>query len=222
MKGNSLAGAVLLIAMLAAAAAPSAAQERRLGEAMPVVQDIDPDAVEIAARQIEMDYEDSIMIEDPMRGTVIVSKYRWKNWVARSVYLMLFNIALTIIILSLPKNEEQNLLIAYFLSGAGFTLAIWVFFCALLLVKLGSAASAHVFATLGAQHHGCELFGPQLLVDDIVTERMAIADFELRLPDGPGFGVEIDPAQLERFDRRRAGLQATHIDLGQGTAKAKA
>jgi len=112
---------------------------------MPVVQDIDPDAVEIAARQIEMDYEDSIMIEDPMRGTVIVSKYRWKNWVARSVYLMLFNIALTIIILSLPKNEEQNLLIAYFLSGAGFTLAIWVFFCALLLVKLGSAASAMIF-----------------------------------------------------------------------------
>ena len=90
----------------------------------------------------------------------------------------------------------------------------------MLETSLGSAASAHVFATLGLQHHGCELFGPQLLVDDIVTERMAIADFELRLPDGPGFGVEIDLAQLERFDRRRAGLQATHIDLGQATAKA--
>jgi len=90
----------------------------------------------------------------------------------------------------------------------------------MLETSLGSAASAHVFATLGAQHHGCELFGPQLLVDDIVTERMAIADFELQLPDGPGFGVEIDLAQLERFDRRRAGLQATHIDLGQATAKA--
>jgi len=90
----------------------------------------------------------------------------------------------------------------------------------MLETSLGSAASAHVFATLGLQHHGCELFGPQLLVDDIVTERMAIADFELRLPDGPGFGVEIDLAQLERFDRRRAGLQTTHIDLGQATAKA--
>ena len=90
----------------------------------------------------------------------------------------------------------------------------------MLETSLGSAASAHVFATLGAQHHGCELFGPQLLVDDIVTQRMPIVDFELQLPDGPGFGVEIDLAKLERFDRRRAGLQATHIDLGQATAKA--
>ncbi|HSW18659.1 MAG TPA: muconate cycloisomerase family protein [Ramlibacter sp.] len=85
----------------------------------------------------------------------------------------------------------------------------------MLETSVGSAASAHVFATLGTQHHGCELFGPQLLVDDIVTERMAIVDFELQLPDGPGFGVEVDPAQLERFDRARAGLTTTHIDLGQ-------
>lgn len=146
MKGNS-AAAVLALLLLSAAAAPlaSAPQERRLGEAMPAVEEIDADSVEIAAQQIEMDYEDSIMIEDPMRGTVIVSKQRWKNWVARAVYLMLFNIALTIIILSLPKNEEQNILISYFLSGAGFTLAIWVFFCALLLVKLKSASSAMIF-----------------------------------------------------------------------------
>lgn len=85
----------------------------------------------------------------------------------------------------------------------------------MLETSIGSAASAHVFSTLGPQHHGCELFGPQLLVDDIVTQRMAIVDFELQLPDGPGFGVEVDLAQLERFDRARAGLTATHIDLGQ-------
>ncbi len=84
----------------------------------------------------------------------------------------------------------------------------------MLETSVGSAASAHVFSTLGAQHHGCELFGPQLLVDDIVTERMPIVDFELQLPDGPGFGVEVDLAQLDRFDRARAGLTATHIDLG--------
>ena len=88
----------------------------------------------------------------------------------------------------------------------------------MLETSIGSAASAHVFSTLGTQHHGCELFGPQLLVDDIVTERMAIVDFELQLPDGPGFGIEVDPAQLDRFDRARAGLTATHIDLGQKAA----
>jgi muconate cycloisomerase len=85
----------------------------------------------------------------------------------------------------------------------------------MLETSIGSAASAHVFATLGDQHHGCELFGPQLLVDDIVTERMPIIDFELQLPDGPGFGVEVDLGQLDRFDRARTGLNAVHIDLGQ-------
>jgi muconate cycloisomerase len=85
----------------------------------------------------------------------------------------------------------------------------------MLETSIGSAASAHVFATLGDQHHGCELFGPQLLVDDIVTERMPIVDFELQLPDGPGFGVEVDLGQLERFDRAYTGLNAVHIDLGQ-------
>jgi muconate cycloisomerase len=89
----------------------------------------------------------------------------------------------------------------------------------MLETSLGSAASAHVFSTLGTQHHGCELFGPQLLVDDIVTERMAVVDFELQLPDGPGFGVEVVPAQLQRFDRARAGLTATHVDLGRNAAR---
>jgi len=85
----------------------------------------------------------------------------------------------------------------------------------MLETSIGSAASAHVFSTLGPRHFGCELFGPQLLVDDIVTARMEIKDFELQLPDGPGFGVEVDLAQLERFDRARTGLTATHIDLGR-------
>ena len=85
----------------------------------------------------------------------------------------------------------------------------------MLETSIGSAAAAHVFSTLGPQHHGCELFGPQLLVDDLVTERMAIRDFELQLPDGPGYGLTIDLAQLKRFDRARSGLNTVHVDLGQ-------
>ncbi|KAF0126242.1 MAG: hypothetical protein FD189_978 [Elusimicrobia bacterium] len=144
MRGNSLLGAAVLL-LFAAAAAPAPAQERRLGEAMPVVEELDPGEMETAAKQIELAYEDAVIVEDPMRGTIIVSKYRWKNWVARAVYLLLINIALIILIISLPKNEEQNILISYFLSGAGFTLAIWVLFCALLLVKWGNAAAAMIF-----------------------------------------------------------------------------
>jgi muconate cycloisomerase len=88
----------------------------------------------------------------------------------------------------------------------------------MLETSVGSAASAHVFSTLGMQHHGCELFGPQLLVDDIVTKRMLIQDFELQLPDGPGFGVEVELAQLNRFDRAHAGQTPIVIDLGRSAA----
>jgi muconate cycloisomerase len=91
----------------------------------------------------------------------------------------------------------------------------------MLETSIGSAASAHVFSTLGAQHHGCELFGPQLLVDDLVTGRMAISDFELQLPDGPGFGLTVDTAQLDRFDRARSGLTASHVDLGHRATPVK-
>ena len=85
----------------------------------------------------------------------------------------------------------------------------------MLETSLGSAASAHVFATLSDQHHGCELFGPQLLVDDIVEQPMAVRDFELYLPDGPGFGVVVDEKRLERFDRARAGLTPATVDFGR-------
>jgi muconate cycloisomerase len=46
---------------------------------------------------------------------------------------------------------------------------------------------------------------------------MPIVDFELQLPDGPGFGVEISLAQLERFDRARQGLNAVHVDMAAHT-----
>ena len=52
-------------------------------------------------------------------------------------------------------------------------------------------------------------------MEDIVEQRLAIRDFELLLPDGPGFGVEVDLARVGRFDRARQGLGATHVDFGQ-------
>jgi muconate cycloisomerase len=88
----------------------------------------------------------------------------------------------------------------------------------MLETSLGSAASAHVFATLAGTHHGCELFGPQLLVDDIVERPMIVRDFELVIPDGPGYGVTVDEAKLARFDRARVGLTAVHVDMGRQTS----
>lgn len=83
----------------------------------------------------------------------------------------------------------------------------------MLETSIGSAASAQVFSTLGSKHHGCELFGPQLLVDDIVENKMILRDFKLIFPDGPGLGVTVNEGQLDRFDRSRQGLQTTHVDF---------
>lgn len=84
----------------------------------------------------------------------------------------------------------------------------------MLETSIGSAASAHVFSTLGGAHHGCELFGPQLLVEDVVAAPLPRADGHLLLPDGPGFGVQVDERQLERLDRRRARA----VQVGMGAA----
>ena len=88
----------------------------------------------------------------------------------------------------------------------------------MLETSLGSAASAHVFATLAGTHHGCELFGPQLLIDDIVETPMTVRDFELVIPDGPGYGIAVDENKLARFDRAKVGLTAVHVDMGRQTA----
>lgn len=88
----------------------------------------------------------------------------------------------------------------------------------MLETSLGSAASAHVFSTLPGKHHGCELFGPQLLVDDIVEKPMVVRDYDLHIPDGPGFGITIEEKKLDRFDRSKQGLTPTHFDLGRKSA----
>lgn len=90
----------------------------------------------------------------------------------------------------------------------------------MLETSLGSAASAHVFATLPGSHHGCELFGPQLLVDDIVDTPMRLHEYDLQLPDGPGFGVDVIAARLDRFDRARHGLTPVHVDFGRHAGQA--
>ena len=73
----------------------------------------------------------------------------------------------------------------------------------MLETSLGSAASAHIFAGLGGVNYGCELFGPQLLVEDIVDNPMQVKDFHLVIPDGVGFGVEINESQLNQFTRKK-------------------
>jgi len=67
---------------------------------------------------------------------------------------------------------------------------------------VGTLASAHAFLTLSQLTWGTELFGPLLLIEEIVTEAPVYKDFHLHVPRTPGRGLCLDEQQLARFARR--------------------
>ena len=77
---------------------------------------------------------------------------------------------------------------------------------------VGTAASAHVFATFPALAFGTELFGPLLLTEEILAEPLAYADFALKVPDRPGLGVELDWDRIARFRRDGSGASPRRPD----------
>ncbi len=71
----------------------------------------------------------------------------------------------------------------------------------LLESSVGAAAHLQAFATLRELAWGCEHFGPQILVGDLVTEPLRFADFHVHLPTGPGIGVVLDQDKLRAYAR---------------------
>ena len=71
----------------------------------------------------------------------------------------------------------------------------------LLESSVGAAAHLHAFATLRHLEWGCEHFGPQILVSDLVTEPLRFENFDVLLPTGPGLGVTLDPDRMRAYRR---------------------
>ena len=71
----------------------------------------------------------------------------------------------------------------------------------LLESSVGAAAHLQAFATLRELAWGCEHFGPQILVGDLVTEPLRFADFHVHLPTGPGIGVTLDADKMRAYAR---------------------
>lgn len=72
----------------------------------------------------------------------------------------------------------------------------------LLESSVGAAAHLQAFATLRELAWGCEHFGPQILVGDLVTEPLRFEDFHVHLPAGPGIGVVLDQDKLRAYARQ--------------------
>jgi len=75
---------------------------------------------------------------------------------------------------------------------------------------VGTAASAHLCATLPILAWGTELFGPLLLAQDILAEPLRYADFEVAVPAGPGLGIALDEDRVA-FHRRDRTSPTLHV-----------
>lgn len=78
----------------------------------------------------------------------------------------------------------------------------------MLEAAVGTAASAHLAATLPRLDWGTELFGPLLLTEEILAEPLAYGDFALQVPTGPGLGVALDEDRVAFFRRDRDAVPA--------------
>jgi len=66
-------------------------------------------------------------------------------------------------------------------------------------MSIGTAAVAHLGATIPELHYAGDVAGPLLYVEDITTERVRYEGVRLQVPNGPGLGVELDTARLEEL-----------------------
>ncbi len=67
---------------------------------------------------------------------------------------------------------------------------------------LGIASAVHVHLAAARYHslgHAIELFGEIMLEDDLITNRLKYDKGVVRVPDGPGWGVELDEKALEKY-----------------------
>ena len=142
---------VLFIALLAlalpvlAGLAPLYAQDKPQENAFDYIPGAGEQTnVQPAKPMVEVSLEDVNVTNDPVYGIIVTSKHRWRDWVERSLYLTLLAIAILAITASLSTKDEATLIIAYFLSGVSFTLALWISFCSLLLFELKSAAGLYI------------------------------------------------------------------------------
>ena len=75
-------------------------------------------------------------------------------------------------------------------------------------MSIGTAAVAHLGATVPILHYPGDAVGPLLYVDDVAMEPLRFDGTRLMIPDGPGLGVVLDRDRLE-------GLRGSLIEWDQ-------
>ena len=104
-------------------------------------------------------------------------------------------------VVSLKLVKHGGLLATRDVAAMAAAAGIGLYGGCLLQSSIGAAAHLQVFAGLRELAWGCEHFGPQILVDDLVEEPLRFGDFRIHLPAGSGLGVTLDQDKLHRYAR---------------------
>ena len=67
---------------------------------------------------------------------------------------------------------------------------------------LGIASAMQIHVAAARYHslgHAMELFGHIMMEDDLIVERLNYSNGTAIVPTGPGWGVELDEAALEKY-----------------------
>ena len=104
-------------------------------------------------------------------------------------------------VVSLKLVKHGGLLATRNVAAVAEAAGIGLYGGCLLESSIGAAAHLQIFGGLRELAWGCEHFGPQILVDDLVEQPLRFADFRIHLPAGPGLGVTLDQVKLRRYAR---------------------
>jgi muconate cycloisomerase len=104
-------------------------------------------------------------------------------------------------VVSLKLVKHGGLLATCDVAAVAEAAGIGLYGGCLLESSIGAAAHLQVFAGLRELAWGCEHFGPQILVDDLVEKPLRFTDFRIHLPAGPGLGVTLDRGKLRYYAR---------------------
>jgi muconate cycloisomerase len=104
-------------------------------------------------------------------------------------------------VVSLKLVKHGGLLATRDVAAVAEAAGIGLYGGCLLESSIGAAAHLQIFAGLRELAWGCEHFGPQILIEDLVEEPLRFADFRIHLPAGPGLGVTLDHDKLRRYAR---------------------
>jgi muconate cycloisomerase len=104
-------------------------------------------------------------------------------------------------VVSLKLVKHGGLLAMRDVAAVAEAAGIGLYGGCLLESSIGAAAHLQVFAGLRSLPWGCEHFGPQILVDDLVEQPLRFADFRIHLPAAPGLGVTLDHDKLRHYAR---------------------